>query len=152
MTQHRARISWQRDSEDFSYAAYNRGHEWHFENGVTVLASAAPAYLGTADRIDPEEAFVAAVSSCHMLTFLALCARKRLVVDSYEDDACGVLEKNADGKLAITRVSLRPRIVFQAETPPAQVIQQLHHVSHQECFIASSINTRVEVLQPEPAA
>lgn len=93
---------------------------WRFENGVETLASAASAYLGNPQRVDPESAFVAELSSCHMLTFLALASNKGFVVDSYDDNAIGRLEKNASGKLAVTRVELRPRIVYGEDKRPTQ--------------------------------
>src|ERR1700735_3511169 len=100
MSVHRAAIRWKRTSADFTYDSYNRAHDVVFKEGAIVLpGSSAPTFKGDADRVDPEEAFVASLSSCHMLTFLAICARKRLVVDSYEDDASGALEKAAGGKL-----------------------------------------------------
>ena len=113
MAEHRATIEWQRGDRDFSYAAYSRDHTWQFGE-IRVDASAAPAFRGTPGRVDPEEAFVAALSSCHMLTFLALASRDGIVVDAYEDDAVGYLERNGDGRLAITRVVLRPRATFAA--------------------------------------
>ncbi|MGH7291322.1 MAG: OsmC family protein, partial [Myxococcota bacterium] len=110
-------------------------------------ASAAPEYRGRADLPNPEEALVAALSSCHMLTFLAIAARRRFVVDSYTDDAVGHMEKNADGKLAITRVELHPRIVFSGEKQPnAEELARLHEVSHRECFVANSVKTEVSVV------
>ena len=115
MSEHRATVRWQRTSPDFTYESYNRDHDWILA-GVQVPASAAPAYRGTPERVDPEEAFVASLSSCHMLTFLALACKKRFTVDSYEDDAVGYLEKNANGKHAETRAELRPRIRF---SPPS---------------------------------
>jgi len=147
MSEHRVTVTWERTTEDFSYEAYSRNHLWRFEGGVEVPASAAPAFLGDGERVDPEEAFVAALSSCHMLTFLAIAARKRLVVDGYRDAAVGWLEKNADGKLAITRVVLRPEVTFR-EPPPETVVERMHHTAHAECFIASSVKTEVRV---EPA-
>jgi organic hydroperoxide reductase OsmC/OhrA len=146
MSEHKSKISWQRDSNDFTYDSYNRDHHWQFENGVSIEASSAPDFLGTADRVDPEEAFVASLSSCHMLTFLAICARKRIVVESYQDNAVGFLEKNADGKLAISKVILSPRIKFAGETPSADVMHKLHDRSHHECFIANSVHTQIIVI------
>ena len=108
MSEHRVSVKWARNSTDFGYKNYNRDHVWRFDSGVEVPASAAPAYLGNPQRVDPEAAFVAALSSCHMLTFLALASNKGFVVDSYEDNAVGHLEKNANGKLAITHVELHP--------------------------------------------
>ncbi|MGZ5924856.1 MAG: OsmC family protein [Rhizomicrobium sp.] len=147
MSEHHASIRWKRTSADFTYDSYNRAHEMRFNEGTIVVpASAAPAFKGDIDRVDPEEAFVAALSSCHMLTFLALCARKRLVVDSYDDDAVGVMEKGSDGKLWVSRVTLRPRIRFAAGTSvePA-ALAEIHHKAHGECFIANSVKTDVSV-------
>lgn len=146
MSQHRAEIRWRRQSESFAYPDYNREHRWIFEGGAEVAASAAPAYLGLPEYVDPEEAFVAAVSSCHMLTFLAICARKRIIVDSYTDSAVGYLEKNRAGRLAITHVELSPRIEFEGEHPPDAELEKMHHLSHEQCFIANSIRTHVTVL------
>ena len=144
MAEHRARIEWKRTSDDFSYAAYTRDHTWTFKGGVTVPASAAPKFLGSAGRVDPEEAFVAALSSCHMLSFLAIAARKRVVVDHYEDDAVGFLEENDAKKLVITRVILRPRVVFGGDTPvDRELAEKMHHQAHDQCFIANSVRTEV---------
>src|SRR5689334_13503611 len=115
MSEHRATIDWKRATPDFSYESYNRDHEWSFDAGITVRGSAAPAYKGGESCVDPEEAFVASLSSCHMLTFLAIAAKKRLVVDSYRDEAVGVLSKDASGNLAITRVTLHPRVNFSGD-------------------------------------
>ena len=146
MSEYRATIRWERESPAFTYETYNRSHVWAFEGGVEVQASAAPAYRGDGIRVDPEEAFVAALSSCHMLTFLALAARKRFVVDRYTDEAVGVMEKNASGKLAITRVTLSPRIEFGGESQPSSAeLDELHEQSHEQCFIASSVLTSVTV-------
>ncbi len=144
MSEHRATVRWQRTSPDFTYESYNRDHDWILA-GVQVPASAAPAYRGTPERVDPEEAFVASLSSCHMLTFLALACKKRFTVDSYEDDAVGYLEKNANGKLAVTRAVLRPRIRFAGTGPTPEELAQLHDRAHHECFIANSVLTEVTV-------
>ncbi len=149
MSEYRVSVRWRRTSAGFTYEEYNREHIWSFDAGIQVRASAAPAYRGKTDCVDPEEAFVATLSSCHMLTFLAIAARKRLVVDSYEDDAVGFMEKNAQGKLAVTRVVLRPKIRFNgAEIPSGEQLMKLHDQSHHECFIANSVLTEVTV---EPA-
>ncbi len=146
MSEHHATVVWRRASADFTYDSYNRGHEWRFKGGVTVPATAAVAYRGDADRVDPEEAYVASLSSCHMLTFLAIAARKRLGVDSYEDDAVGYMEKNSKGKLAITRVMLRPRVRFAPGIAVSRAdLDAMHHVSHAECFIANSVTTEIDV-------
>jgi len=149
MSQHRITLNWQRTSADFVYATYNRGHTWTFKNGLVVEASAATAYKGDADRVDPEEAFVASISSCHMLTFLAIASRQGFVVDRYIDEAVGHLEKNAQGRLAITRVTLHPAITFgpaPGNAPDEAALARLHEESHEQCFIASSVRTEIRVL------
>lgn len=146
MSKHTALVQWQRQTEGFAYDEYQRDHEWTFEGGVAVPASAAVQFGGNAGRVDPEEAFVASVAACHMLTFLAICARKRLVVDHYEDHAVGHLQKNENGRLAITRVELSPEITFGGDAPGPGEIERIHELSHQECFIANSIRTEVVVL------
>ena len=149
MSEHKATIDWKRETPSFAYETYNRDHDWSFDSGVTVRASANPAYLGSESCVDPEEAFVAALSSCHMLTFLAIAARKKFVVDSYHDEAVGVLEKDAGGRLAITRVSLRPAVHFGGEeVPGAEELQRLHDQAHHACFIANSVKTEV-VVEPQ---
>jgi organic hydroperoxide reductase OsmC/OhrA len=137
-----------RDGAEFTPKAYSRDHVWKFEGGSEVRASAAPQYLGNPALVDPEGAFVAALSSCHMLTFLALAARDGLVVDRYEVEAVGFLERDADKKMAITRVVLRPRIMWGSEPPSKGKIDSLHHDAHKHCFIASSVKTTVEVASP----
>jgi len=147
MSEHHAGVRWKRTSPDFTYDTYNRAHEMRFKDGAIVLpASSAPAFKGDAGRVDPEEAFVASLSSCHMLTFLAICARKRLTVESYEDDAVGHLEKGEGGKLWMTRVKLRPRVRFASGSQPDdKTLAEIHHKSHEECFIANSVKTDVAV-------
>jgi organic hydroperoxide reductase OsmC/OhrA len=113
---------------------------------VVVPASAAKEFKGDPERVNPEEAFVAALSSCHMLTFLAIAARKRLVVDSYVDNAVGYLEKNSAGKLAVTRVVLRPKITWSEETEVSvSELDKLHHEAHEGCFISLSVKTEVKI-------
>lgn len=149
MSEHRASLSWKRDRDDFKYPTYTRDHAWAFPGGETVLASSAPEFLGNGGRVDPEEAFVAAIAACHMLTFLAVAAKRRFVVDAYSDGAVGYLEKNEDGRLAITRVELHPDIVFSGEkNPTPEQIESMHHQSHRECFIANSVKTAIVVLPP----
>jgi organic hydroperoxide reductase OsmC/OhrA len=145
MSEHKAEIRWSRTGDDFSYATYSRDHSWRFDNGVEVPASASPQYKGSPSCVDPEEAFVAALSSCHMLTFLAIASRENLVVNEYRDDAVGFLEKNAEGKLAVTRVILRPAVSFQGDSPPVAQLQDLHHAAHEQCFLANSVQTRIEI-------
>lgn len=146
MSEHQASIRWSRGEYPFTYDGYSRDHQWSFDGGQSLLASAAPAYKGSGEGVDPEEALVAALSSCHMLTLLAIAAKKGWVVDSYQDDAVGTLAKNPDGRLAVTRVVLRPRIVFSGEKrPDADALQRLHHQSHEHCFIANSVRTEISI-------
>ena len=146
MSEHKATIEWKRESPDFSFETYNRDHDWSFDAGITVRASAAPAYKGNERCVDPEEAFVASLASCHMLTFLAVACKRRHVVDDYRDEAIGVLGKDAEGRLAITRVTLRPRVTFGGErTPTPEELRQLHEQAHHACFIANSVKTEVVV-------
>lgn len=150
MSEHHANVSWQRAGADFDYAAYPRDHTWSFPGGTTVAASAAPGYMGSEQAVDPEEAFVAALSSCHMLTFLAIASKKRFVVDEYVDNAVGHLEKNADGKLCVTRVELHPQVKFAADAAPTQEqLTKLHHSAHENCFIANSVRTAVSIAAHE---
>ena len=149
MSEHTATITWRRETPDFAYETYNRDHDWSFDAGITVRASAAPAYKGGESCVDPEEAFVASLSSCHMLTFLALAARKQYVVDRYRDEAVGILGKDAAGSLAMTKVTLRPHVVFGGEkTPSPEELRQLHDRAHHACFIANSVKTEV-VVEPQ---
>ncbi len=146
MSEHVAVIRWRRTTPGFAYEEYNRAHEVAFDAGVTVPASAAPAFRGDEDRVDPEEMFVASLANCHMLTFLALCARKRLTVDSYEDKAVGAMTKNESGKLWISRVDLHPNVVFASGIAvDAATLEALHHKAHGECFIANSAKTDIVV-------
>lgn len=150
MHRYEARISWQRDGATFSDNRYSRGHEWSFDGGVTVRASSSPltvkAPYSVAEAVDPEEALVAATSSCHMLWYLSLAGRQGFIVDRYADDAFGVMEKNAEGKVAFTRITLRPQIEFAGEKlPSAAEIAALHHSAHEECFIANSLKCEVVI-------
>lgn len=146
MSEHVAEIIWERTSETFEYDDYNRAHIIRLDAGFDVNASAAPAYKGDEDCMDPEEAFVASLSSCHMLTFLAIAARKKLTVERYVDRAVGVMEKNEDGRLAITRVALSPRIKFAEDVSvDAATLEKMHHSAHEHCFIANSVKTQVTV-------
>jgi organic hydroperoxide reductase OsmC/OhrA len=146
MAEHKITLEWKRESESFTYESYNRDHELIFEGGARVPASAAPAYRGNPTLVNPEEALVAALSSCHMLTFLAVAAKKKFVVDRYSDRAVGFLEKNQKGQLAITRVVLHPRVDFSGATRPTpEQLAELHDQAHHGCFIANSVTTEVTV-------
>ena len=148
MSEYRATIVWNRQGTEFAYKEYNRDHVWKFEGGSEVRASAAPKYLGNDALVDPEQAFVASLSSCHMLTFLALAARDGFIVDNYEDPAVGFMERNEKKRIAITRVVLRPKITWGSEPPDQEKLDELHHQAHEHCFIASSVTTKIEVAPP----
>jgi organic hydroperoxide reductase OsmC/OhrA len=149
VSEHRVVVDWRSGGEEFSYESYSRNHVWRFAGGEDVPASAAPEYKGDPARVDPEAALVAAISSCHMLTFLVLAAKKRFAVASYVDDAVGVMEKNEEGRVAVTRVTLRPAIAFEGERlPSAADLDKLHHQAHEHCFIANSVRTEVTVEAP----
>jgi organic hydroperoxide reductase OsmC/OhrA len=148
MSEYEAVVLWSRDGAAFSDNRYSRGHRWQFDGGIEVPASSSPTAvplpLSVAAAVDPEEAFVASLSSCHMLQFLYLAAKRGLVVDSYRDAAVGVLAKDSAGKLAMTRVTLRPEVHFTGDRrPTADEALALHHQAHEECFIASSVKTEV---------
>ena len=142
MSEHRVQLSWEKGEAPFTYEAYPRNHVVSFKNGQERLsASASPTYRGDGSKADPEDMLVAALSSCHMLSFLAIAAKKRLTVHSYEDDAVGFLE-NDGGKLWITRVILRPKVAIDAD---AETLSHIHHLAHEACFIANSVKTNVTV-------
>ena len=150
MHKHEARVEWNRNGAKFTDNRYSRGHEWSFDGGVKVRASSSPSVvpepLSVAAAVDPEEALVAAASSCHMLWFLALAARRGLVVESYVDDAYGVLGKDASGKTGFTRIALRPRIRFSGEREPTEdELDTLHHEAHAQCYIANSLKAEVAI-------
>ncbi|MGB8221909.1 MAG: OsmC family protein [Polyangiales bacterium] len=148
MSEHRASVHWNRQDTPFTQKEYTRDHQWTFEGGTVVRASAAPQFLGNEALVDPERAFVASLSSCHMLTFLSLAARDGFVVDDYRDEAVGLMERNAEKRIAITRVVLRPQITWGSEPPTAEQLQKLHENAHKHCFIANSVKTKVEVAPP----
>ena len=148
--EYRATVRWMRDGAAFIDNKYSRAHIWRFDGGVEVLASSSPLSVrlpySREDAVDPEEGFVAALSSCHMLFFLTFAAKAGFVVDSYEDRACGIMEKNSQGKLFVAKVTLDPRIAFSgARQPSPDEIAELHHRSHEECFIANSVKSEVVV-------
>jgi organic hydroperoxide reductase OsmC/OhrA len=143
-----ATINWERSGAVFTDNKYSRGHTWNFDGGVRVPASSSPQVvklpLSVAEAVDPEEAFVASLSSCHLLSFLWVAARQGFVVESYRDEAVGVLAKNAEGKQAMTTVTLRPHVTFGAgKQPSASEHEAMHHEAHGLCFIANSVKTDV---------
>jgi len=152
--EYKATVSWKRASgEAFGDGKFSRAHQWSFDGGVIVPASSSPLSVrlpfSKADAVDPEEALVAALSSCHMLTFLYVAQKQGFVVDSYVDEAVGVMTKNARGKLFVSKVALRPRIVFSSAKRPSEAeLAELHHHAHEECYIANSVLTEVVVSDP----
>lgn len=146
-----ADVAWTRDpAVPFKNDRYSRAHEWRFDGGVTVPGSSAPTSvpvpLSKADAVDPEEAVVAAASSCHMLFFLAFAAKRGFMIDSYADHAVGVMTKNERGKLFLSRITLSPKIVFSGDSHPTQAeIAELHHRAHEECYIANSLRAEMVV-------
>jgi organic hydroperoxide reductase OsmC/OhrA len=142
-------IHWRRDGAVFTDKRYSRAHTWRFDGGQVVPASASPHIVplpySVEANVDPEEAYIAAISSCHMLTFLSLAAPKGIVVESYTDNATGVMEK-VDGKLVVSRVALNPAIVYAGTQPSAALQAELHHMAHEQCFIANSVKTAIEVV------
>lgn len=151
MPQATAHITWERAGSVFTDQRYSRGHEWNFDGGISVPASASPQVvrlpLSVAEAVDPEEALAAAAASCHMLWFLALAAQRGVVVDRYEDHPVADMGRNAQGRDAITRIELRPRIEFGGEAPTADTVTALHHEAHVRCMIANSLACPVEVQQ-----
>ncbi len=150
MANHNATIRWfASPGEDFARGKYSRAHSWNFDGGTIVPASASPhivpAPWADAAAVDPEEAFVASLSSCHMLFFLDFARRSGVIVTSYEDEADGLMEKGEDGRIRITKVTLRPKIVFGGEEPDAAALDALHHKAHEACFIANSTTAEVVV-------
>jgi organic hydroperoxide reductase OsmC/OhrA len=145
---HTVQIRWSRGEAVFTDNRYSRGHTWQFDGGVEVPASSSPHVVrvpcSVAAAVDPEEAFVASISSCHMLWFLSIAADQGFRVDQYLDEAVGVMGKNAAGKTAVTLVTLHPRVTFSGEQVPTSAqINELHHKAHEECFIANSVTTEI---------
>jgi organic hydroperoxide reductase OsmC/OhrA len=150
MSEHKAIISWKRTSPDFLLGKYSREHTWSFDGGVTVPASPSPSVVpapySNPACVDPEEAFVAAVSSCHMLTYLYLACQQGFQVDSYHDEAVGVMTKNEKGVPWVGLITLHPQIAYSGNKRPAPADEErLHHGAHEQCFIANSIKTEVTV-------
>jgi organic hydroperoxide reductase OsmC/OhrA len=146
MSNHTAKIYWERPSAEFEYETYSRKHTWSFDNGLSVVASAAADFKGDLDAIDPEEALVAAASGCHMLTFLAVAAKKRFKVKTYSDSPVGTLEKNEAGVMAVTRIVLSPVVTFDSEAiPTSEELAKLHESAHRNCFIANSIKADIQI-------
>ena len=150
MSDHTATVEWSRGDQDFTGNRYSRAHDWRFDGGAVVRGSSAPTSvpepMSDPAAVDPEEALVAALSSCHMLFFLAFAAKGGLTVDSYRDEAVGVLGRDERGKTSITAVTLRPGVVFSGDSlPDAAAISDLHHRAHEACYIANSIRATVTI-------
>ena len=143
-------VHWSNGEDDPADPRYSRAHEWHFDGGAKVLASSSPDIVPTpmsdASAVDPEEAFVASISSCHMLWFLSTAAKKGLVVDDYRDEATGEMKRNAAGKLHVATVTLRPVIRWlPGHEPSSDEVSAMHQEAHKECFIANSVKTEIEI-------
>ena len=141
MAEHHIALNWERGAAPFTYDAYPRNHAITFKSGAPVIFSASPAYKGDADKGDPEDMLLAALSSCHMLSFLAIAAKKKVTVDSYQDDAVGFLD-NDGGKWWLARVTLRPLVKSDADSA---LLAEIHHLAHEACFIANSVKAMVTV-------
>jgi organic hydroperoxide reductase OsmC/OhrA len=156
MSENKATIKWKRTSPDFLRGRYSREHTWTFDGGVTVPASSSPAVVPTPwsnpDCVDPEEAFVASLSSCHMLTFLFLAQKQGFQIDDYEDEAIGIVTKNESGAMWVSTVTLNPKITFSGDKLPSPADEEkLHELAHKQCFIANSVKTEVAVHFKHPS-
>ena len=150
MSNHTATIRWQRNAPNFLKGQYSREHSWTFDGGVTIAASPSPSVVpapwSNPTNVDPEEAFVAAIASCHMLTFLWLASKDGYEIDSYEDQAVGTMTKNHQGVPWVSLVKLQPKIVYGGDKQPqGGEIDRLHHLAHEQCFIANSVKTEIVV-------
>jgi organic hydroperoxide reductase OsmC/OhrA len=154
MSEHKATIRWTQSRGEFLKGTYSREHTWTFDGGMTVPGSPSPSAVprpySNEANVDPEEAFVAAISSCHMLTYLYLACKEGIEVTSYEDDAVGSMARNERGVQWVGSVVLKPRIAYAGETPPSRAVEErLHHAAHEGCFIANSVKTNITVAMAE---
>jgi len=144
-----ARVDWTRGDARFSDLKYPRAHRWSFDGGAVIRGSSSPSVVPAPQSdpaaVDPEEAFIAALSSCHMLWFLAIAAKRGCIVDAYSDEAAGVMARNASNRLAMTEVVLRPRVRFSGKQPTDAEHSAMHVLAHERCFIANSVTTVVRV-------
>lgn len=150
MPQHKATISWRNNGEDFLRRRYSREHTWTFDGGIVVTASSSPSVVprpfSNPAAIDPEEAFIAAIASCHMLTFLFLASKQGFEVRAYDDEAVGEMTNNEHGAMWVSTVVLSPRIQYRSERVPTdEEARRLHEEAHHQCFIANSIKTKVSI-------
>jgi organic hydroperoxide reductase OsmC/OhrA len=156
MSEHIANVTWSRDNAVFTDNRYSRGHHWLFDGGIKVPASSSPHVvpvpLSVAEAVDPEEAFVASLSSCHMLWFLHIAAKRRFVVENYSDRAVGVMAKNESGKLAMTLITLHPEVGFGGDSRPTmKELEAMHREAHEQCYLASSVRAEVRCEPVQPA-
>lgn len=150
MSEHIAIVQWQRNGAKFADNKYSREHIWQFDGGVEIPASSSPHVVpvpySNPACVDPEEAFIASLSSCHMLWFLSIAAKRKFIVDSYSDRAIGLMEKNQEGKLAIAKIYLRPQVMFSGDNLPTdKQIEEMHESAHHSCFLANSVKTEIIV-------
>ena len=149
MSEYSANVLWQRGrDEKYIDHKYSRAHQWRFDGGITVAASSSPHVVplpySVEQNVDPEEAFIASLSSCHMLFFLSIAAKKRLIVDQYNDNAIGLMEKDGQGRISMTKVTLRPKVTFAGDKQPSlEQLEKIHHQAHQQCFLANSVKTEI---------
>lgn len=149
MSTHFAQVNWaKQDNEPYTDNKYSRGHTWSFDGGATVPASSSPHVVplpySVEANVDPEEAFIASLSSCHMLFFLSIAAKNKCVVQTYDDKAEGIMAKDSQGNISMTKVTLKPKVVFAPHTQPKyELLEAMHHQAHQQCFIANSVKTEV---------
>ena len=150
-----AMISWgKKQDEAFIDNQYNRSHIWKFDGGIELTASSSPQVVpipySNEMAVDPEEAFIASLSSCHMLWFLSIACQQKYIVENYEDHAEGILGKNSEGRLAMVKVTLKPKVKFNNKTIPTPIqIQEIHHQAHEKCFIANSVKTEINIMPME---
>jgi organic hydroperoxide reductase OsmC/OhrA len=151
MSEYSAKVVWKRQLEEtFTDNKYSRGHTWEFDGGAIIAASSAPAIVplpySVAANVDPEEAFIASISSCHMLFFLAIAGNRGFVIDQYIDNPIGIMEKDGNAEISITKVTLRPQVTFSGDKQPTlEKLEKMHHQSHDQCFIANSVKTEVVI-------
>ncbi|MCJ8299286.1 MAG: OsmC family protein [Pseudomonadales bacterium] len=149
MSEYNVQVVWNKGAdEQYTDGKYSRGHQWHFDGGISVAASSSPQVVplpySVEANVDPEEAFVASLSSCHMLFFLQVAAKKRYVIEQYVDNAVGLMQADSSGNFSMTKVTLKVAVTFSAARKPSLLqLQKMHHLSHQQCFIANSVKTAV---------
>ena len=150
MAVYTATVRWERGGQKFSDGKFSRGHVWEFDGGARIAASSSPHLVrlpySVAENVDPEEAFVASASSCHMLFFLFLAQKAGFVVENYRDDAEGIMGQNEEGRMAMTRIRLKPKVQYAGSAPDPAAEAALHHKAHEACFISNSVKTRIETL------